>query len=108
MYRVLGRVCYVLSASSIALSLVMWLQRQNRPKGIGQLLWRPNYEAAERVGIFVGLWAPTLAIAGKALEDRIDVDMRTRMKQAMPTTDNHQPSGSIIDRVRAGLASRGA
>jgi hypothetical protein len=69
MFRVIGRVFYGLSVGSVALSLVLWLQRQQRPKGIAQLLWRPNYDAAERAGTFVGLWAPTLAIAGKVFED---------------------------------------
>ena len=69
MFRIIGRIFYGLSAASVTLSLVLWLQRQRRPSGIAQLLWRPNYSAAERAGTFVGLWAPTLAIAGKVLED---------------------------------------
>ena len=50
---------YVASAVSIVLSILIWLTRRDDD--------RAN---AERFGIFVGLWAPTLAIAGKVLEDR--------------------------------------
>ena len=50
---------YVASAVSVVLSILIWLTRRDADRA-----------SAERFGIFVGLWAPTLAIAGKVLEDR--------------------------------------
>jgi len=50
---------YIASGASIVLSIMIWLTRRDDD--------RAN---AERFGIFVGLWAPTLAVFGKVLEDR--------------------------------------
>lgn len=50
---------YAASLLSVLLSIFLWLTRKDED--------RSN---AERFGIFVGLWAPTLAIFGKVLEDR--------------------------------------
>lgn len=49
---------YCASAASIALSIALWFSNKEK-----------DAAHAERFGIFVGLWAPTLAIFGKALED---------------------------------------
>lgn len=97
MFRVIGRVFYGLSAASVAFSLVLWLQRQSRPKGIAQLLWRPNYEAAERTGTFVGLWAPTLAIAGKVFED---MDAKAKM------TSSSNVNGRYVGEPEKSLSGR--
>lgn len=49
---------YFAALASIALSIAIWfLQRSD------------DRSHAERFGIFVGLWAPTLMIMGKAIED---------------------------------------
>lgn len=106
MFRILGRVFYGLSVGSVALSLVLWLQRQKQPSGIARLLWRPNYSAAERAGIFVGLWAPTLAIMGKAMED---MDGQASMKVAdkgASSIDGQQNSTSEWERVQPTTAGR--
>jgi hypothetical protein len=51
-------MAYIAAISSVLLSIVMWIgKRGNDPAH------------AERFGIFVGLWAPTLAILGRALEE---------------------------------------
>ncbi len=50
---------YAASMLSVGLSISIWLVRRDADRG-----------NAERFGIFVGLWAPTLAIFGKVLEDR--------------------------------------
>lgn len=50
---------YAASLLSVLLSIGIWLVRRDGDRG-----------NAERFGIFVGLWAPTLAIFGKVLEDR--------------------------------------
>ena len=105
MFRVLGRVFYGLSISSVALSLVLWLQRQNQPKGIARLLWRPNYDAAERTGIFVGLWAPTLAIFGKAMED-MDRKATSGKTQQNGVASDQQENTSAWERVPAGSTNR--
>lgn len=49
---------YLASMISVALSVGTWVVRRNE-----------NRENAERLAIFVGLWAPTLMIMGKAIED---------------------------------------
>ena len=50
---------YAASLLSVGLSIGIWLVRRGEDRA-----------AAERFGIFVGLWAPTLAIMGKVIEDR--------------------------------------
>lgn len=49
---------YFATLASIALSIGIWFLRKGED--------RSN---AERFGIFVGLWAPTLMIMGKAIQD---------------------------------------
>ncbi len=49
---------YLASMISVALSVGTWVVRRNE-----------NRENAERLAIFVGLWAPTLMIMAKAIED---------------------------------------
>jgi hypothetical protein len=108
MYRMMGRVFYGLSIGSVALSLVLWMQRQNQPKGLVRLLWRPNYEASERVGTFVGLWAPTLAIFGKVMEDM--EKPATTNKGVVPQNgvpaDQQPANNSAWDRVQTGAGTR--
>jgi hypothetical protein len=50
-------MAYLAAASSIALSIAVWLLHRDE-----------DAAHAERFGIFVGLWAPTLAILGNVLE----------------------------------------
>ncbi len=52
-------MAYLASIGSIVLSIVSWAMK--KPEDVG---------SAERFGIFVGLWAPTLAILGRALEEQ--------------------------------------
>jgi hypothetical protein len=54
-----SKVVYGAAYLSVLLSIGMWLLRRGDD--------RAN---AERFGIFIGLWAPTLMVLGKALEDR--------------------------------------
>lgn len=49
---------YFAGLASVFLSIAIWFLRREDD--------RSN---AERFGIFVGLWAPTLMIMGKAIED---------------------------------------
>ncbi len=58
-------VAYAASFASIALSIMIWFLKRGDD--------RAN---AERFGIFVGLWAPTLLGIGKILEDREVVKTR--------------------------------
>lgn len=51
-------MAYIASALSIILSIATWTFRRG-----------DDPANAERFGIFVGLWAPTLAILGRALEE---------------------------------------
>lgn len=53
-----SRTMYFASFASVALSIAVWFLRQDED--------RAN---AERFGIFVGLWAPTLLELGKVIED---------------------------------------
>jgi len=50
---------YTAAFASVALSILVWLLRRGDDRA-----------SAERFGIFVGLWAPTLLILGKIAEDR--------------------------------------
>jgi hypothetical protein len=59
-WGVTSSALYTLSILSVGLSMLMWLLR----RGSGD---RPG---AERFGIFVGLWAPTLMTMGKIMEDK--------------------------------------
>jgi hypothetical protein len=76
---VTAKVCYGLSAASIATSLLVWnrVQAANarpaknqkaQPKQAKQPSER-QYHEAQRLGTFVGLWSPTLAVVGKILDD---------------------------------------
>jgi hypothetical protein len=49
-------MAYIAAAFSILLSIGLWLTRRDEDSA-----------HAERFGIFVGLWAPTLATLGNAL-----------------------------------------
>ncbi len=51
-------MAYAASFGSIFLSIIMWLSRRGHDRA-----------GAERFGIFVGLWAPTLAILARGLEE---------------------------------------
>jgi 2-keto-3-deoxy-6-phosphogluconate aldolase len=53
-----SNMAYYASMASIFLSIGSWFMRKDEDQG-----------NAERFGIFVGLWAPTLAILGRALEE---------------------------------------
>lgn len=57
--NVTSDMAYIAAMASIMLSIVAWFTRRE-----------DNLDQAERLGIFVGLWAPTLAIFGRALEDQ--------------------------------------
>lgn len=65
MNNILSKFCYYLGAVSIPLSIVLWFTVKDDDKGSG-----------ERWGIFVGLWAPTLMICGKVLEDRATAEKK--------------------------------
>lgn len=79
---VTAKVCYGLSAASIATSLIVWNRVQtadsrtakgqknqtSQPKHMKQPDER-QYHEAQRLGTFVGLWSPTLAVVGKILDD---------------------------------------
>lgn len=53
-----SRRMYLAAFASVALSIAMWFTKKEDD--------RAN---AERFGIFVGLWAPTLLELGKVIED---------------------------------------
>jgi len=55
--NITSEMTYIAAGASIALSIAIWVLNQSED--------RPH---AERFGIFVGLWAPTLAIMGSVLE----------------------------------------
>ncbi|MEM8530945.1 MAG: hypothetical protein AAGF95_08890 [Chloroflexota bacterium] len=57
--NVTSDMAYIAAMASIILSIVAWFTRRE-----------DNLDQAERLGIFIGLWAPTLAIFGRALEDQ--------------------------------------
>ena len=57
--NVTSDMAYIAAMASIMLSIVAWFTRRE-----------DNLDQAERLGIFIGLWAPTLAIFGRALEDQ--------------------------------------
>lgn len=51
-------MAYIATAASVLLSIITWTVRRG-----------DDTANAERFGIFVGLWAPTLAVMGRALEE---------------------------------------
>lgn len=65
MNKTLSNMFYYLGAISIPLSIMLWFLVKSDDKGSG-----------ERWGIFVGLWAPTLMICGKVLEDRATAESK--------------------------------
>lgn len=56
---VTSALSYAAAGASVALSIGIWSFRKGEDRA-----------TAERFGIFVGLWAPTLMVVGKVLEDR--------------------------------------
>ncbi len=57
-FNITSDIAYLAAVGSIFLSIALWfMKRQDDPA------------QAERFGIFVGLWAPTLSILGRALEE---------------------------------------
>ncbi|NJK81730.1 MAG: hypothetical protein HC876_23505 [Chloroflexaceae bacterium] len=52
-------MAYIAALGSIFLSIALWVFRRGE-----------DTANAERFGIFVGLWAPTLAVLGRALEEK--------------------------------------
>lgn len=57
-FNITSDMAYFASMASIVGSIAMWFFRRG-----------DDYSQAERFGIFIGLWAPTLAILGRALEE---------------------------------------
>jgi hypothetical protein len=53
-------VFYILAFGSMLLSVFMWFARPTGPDREGN---------SERLGIFIGLWPPTLLLLGKIAED---------------------------------------
>ena len=91
MYRLLGRICYGLSAASIVFSLGAQFKMlqgiSKKPQGWFQGSQKTNAQS-ERQGIFFGLWAPTLAIAGKILDDMGNKSLSTGVKPM--SSDEHR------------------
>lgn len=56
-FNISSDMAYGAALASILLSITVWFLRRDEDAG-----------HAERFGIFIGLWAPTLAIFGHALE----------------------------------------
>ena len=65
-------MAYIGAAASVLLSIALWFTRRGADQA-----------HAERFGIFVGLWAPTLAILARAIEE----------------TERHEASSSDEDMV---------
>lgn len=86
-----GKACYGLSAVAIALSVGIWNRAAFLPPALrtGKKAanspkvkpTREQYYDAQRLGAFVGLWAPTLVIAGKALEDASEQVARSEFER---------------------------
>lgn len=91
MLRILGRVCYGLAGASVLLSLGSQF-RMMEPQAKGRLMMKrpPTTARSERQSIFFGLWAPTLAIAGKILEDAArEQELRQRQGQRSTLSSNN-------------------
>lgn len=56
--NITSNVAYIAAFLSIPLSIAAWFARRG-----------DNPQEAERLGIFVGLWTPTLMILGRALQE---------------------------------------
>ncbi len=57
-FNITSDMAYFAAMASIVGSIAMWFFRRGE-----------DHSQAERFGIFIGLWAPTLAILGRALEE---------------------------------------
>ncbi|NOK57515.1 MAG: hypothetical protein GFH27_549303n219 [Chloroflexi bacterium AL-W] len=57
--NIISDMAYIAVIASIMLSIVAWFTRRE-----------DNLDQAERLGVFFELWAPTLAILGRPLEDQ--------------------------------------
>jgi len=64
-------MAYLASLASIGLSIATWFASKNEDRA-----------HAERFGIFVGLWAPTLAALGNALETEERTDGLEKLTSA--------------------------
>lgn len=75
-----AKVCYGLSAASIVLSVGVWnrigfglpVYHERKLTKSQERNHKPSereYRESQRLGAFVGLWAPTFVIAGKILDD---------------------------------------
>ncbi|GAB4452519.1 MAG: hypothetical protein OHK0029_03600 [Armatimonadaceae bacterium] len=64
-------MAYLASAASIALSIASWYMEKDKDTGHG-----------ERFGIFVGLWAPTFAVLGNALQKHEDDEANLKPGEA--------------------------
>jgi hypothetical protein len=65
-------IAYAGAAASVGLSIAIWLLSKGDDKG-----------HAERFGIFVGLWAPTLVGIGNALAAREEPELLDRVRDAV-------------------------
>ncbi|MBA3826082.1 MAG: hypothetical protein H0X24_19555 [Ktedonobacterales bacterium] len=105
MYRFLGRLCYGLSAASVLLSLGTQFRMAQGKSAKAQAFFQrrpPTNPRSERQSIFFGLWAPTLAIFGKVLED---MGREQEMRQALDGTTTSQKSINGFDRSEQQLTS---
>lgn len=57
-YGLNAKTLYIASAVSVLLSILAWLFQKGDDRA-----------SAERFGIFVGLWAPTVLMLGKVFQD---------------------------------------
>jgi len=71
-----GKVFYGLSSAAILLSIGIWNRPSMTLPKFGKKSVRNQkkvserqYQESQRLGTFIGLWAPTLMITGKVLED---------------------------------------
>jgi hypothetical protein len=90
MLRILGRVCYGLAGASVLLSLGSQF-RMIEPQAKARAFMKrpPTTPRSERQSIFFGLWAPTLAIAGKILEDAArEIEQRQMRDQRSSLSSN--------------------
>ncbi len=98
MFRLLGRICYGLSAVSIVLSLGTQFRMTQGKSAKAQAFFQrrpPTSPRSERQSIFFGLWAPTLAIFGKVLED---MGREQEMRRMIDSPATSQKSNNGYDR----------
>lgn len=97
---------YVAALASIAGSIVAWA-------------WRNEKDAAnaERLGIFIGLWAPTFMLIGNSLkseeiasrehgEELTGVGRRLQRAVAPPTRKIDDAVGNVTDEEKSGARTR--